>query len=664
MHEVLKAANKIVGKGDPIVMTGMTCSGKSTVLGTLAKNDVVKALLRFREGLVKGYTTNVSATITDYAKIPEDKLIMIAELPLVTIADCNDDNLFLGQILYDAVSDYKDECAGYRTLLNLMSNPREGTLAYRIANIDTDRINEILMKFDRKSLATVYSEALVMVPRGREERVSLFTELLFRKKEFSEVIEEFWDLIVSFLNEEIKDLSMKLEDNGAIVEVKPDGGYKFTMILGEAEFRNGFAKDILQNEHTSNVSFVYRGEDYIFEGDNRDVFTVVEDSGLVIHCIRLIDTKGLFYDIGGIVEQEAERIIDLLSEYSSDKLIVTVNSYTDGVSQRGYDAICKMFERAPRKLDVYVLFTHWDRHLRRTITDAIRRSASLRTGLLNAIDEQQKVIDEFRGYAEFLGSLEFYRAAFSDDGTVGDMLDEMDILYPATLSNLFNELASKSDTKYRIYGNPDDLVYLPDTKQRSTTIFASLVTERNGERFSASEIRDCIDSWIKAGDRHVAYRSVDGYVYRAYMTDFIQKIRNYASVCVTGLRITAADYRLVDGLMEYLVRKNNVAHEVARMIGREAYNEGFLSSKEFRPQYDRFSDMLQYTQNMCFTGRFKSILSDAIRVCIQRFIDSKCIVVENEVRTQLEKLPCAEEDFSRKDVVECHAFDLSTGVSV
>ena len=32
MHEVLKAVNKIVGKGDPIVMTGMTCSGKSTVL--------------------------------------------------------------------------------------------------------------------------------------------------------------------------------------------------------------------------------------------------------------------------------------------------------------------------------------------------------------------------------------------------------------------------------------------------------------------------------------------------------------------------------------------------------------------------------------------------------------------------------------------------------
>ena len=94
----------------------------------------------------------------------------------------------------------------------------------------------------------------------------------------------------------------------------------------------------------------------------------------------------------------------------------------------------------------------------------------------------------------------------------------MGILYPDTLSNLFKDLATKSDTKYRIYGKLDDLVYLPDTKQRSTTIFASLVTERNGERFSISEIRDCIDSWLNAGDRHVAYRSVDGYVYRAYMT--------------------------------------------------------------------------------------------------------------------------------------------------
>lgn len=232
MHEVLKAVNKIVGKGDPIVMTGMTCSGKSTVLGTLAKNDIVKALLWFREGLVQGRTTNVSATITDYAKIPEDKLIMIAELPLVTIADCNDDNLFLGQILYDAESNYKDERAGYRTLLNMLSSPIEGTLAYRIADIDTDRINEILMKFDRSSLAAIYSEVLVRVPRGKKERVSLFTELLSERKEFSEVIEEFWDLIVSFLNEEIKDLSIKLENNGAMVEMKPDGGYRFTAILG------------------------------------------------------------------------------------------------------------------------------------------------------------------------------------------------------------------------------------------------------------------------------------------------------------------------------------------------------------------------------------------------------------------------------------------------
>ena len=658
MHEVLKAVNKIVGKGDPIVMTGMTCSGKSTVLGTLAKNDIVKALLWFREGLVQGRTTNVSATITDYAKIPEDKLIMIAELPLVTIADCNDDNLFLGQILYDAESNYKDERAGYRTLLNMLSSPIEGTLAYRIADIDTDRINEILMKFDRSSLAAIYSEVLVRVPRGKKERVSLFTELLSERKEFSEVIEEFWDLIVSFLNEEIKDLSIKLENNGAMVEMKPDGGYRFTAILGEEEFRNGFVKAILQNEHTANVSFVYRGEDYIFENDKSCVFTVVEESGLAIRCIRLIDTRGLFCDIGGIVEQEAERIIDLLSEYSSDKLIVTVNSHTYGVSQRGYDAICQAFERAPRKLDVYVLFTHWDSHLRRTISEAVRRGASLRTGLLNAIDEQQKVIDVFKGYAVFLDSLEFYRAAFSDDGIVGDMLDEMGILYPDTLSNLFKDLATKSDTKYRIYGKLDDLVYLPDTKQRSTTIFASLVTERNGERFSTSEIRDCIDSWLNAGDRHVAYRSVDGYVYRAYMTDFIQKIRNYASICMTGLQITTADYKLADGLVEYLARKNNVAHELARMIGREAYSEGFLSSKKFRSQYDRFSDMLQYTQDMCLTGRFKSILSDAIGVCIQRFIDSKCIVVENEVHTQLGKLPCTEDDFSKKDVVECHAFDL------
>ncbi|MFQ9150644.1 MAG: hypothetical protein ACLR6B_03110 [Blautia sp.] len=171
---------------------------------------------------------------------------------------------------------------------------------------------------------------------------------------------------------------------------------------------------------------------------------------------------------------------------------------------------------------------------------------------MNAIDEQQKVIDVFKGYAVFLDSLEFYRAAF-DDGIVGDMLDEMGILYPDTLSNLFKDLATKSDTKYRIYGKLDDLVYLPDTSSVALRYLQDH-SEHSRERFSTSEIRDCIDSWLNAGDRHVAYRSVDGYVYRAYMTDFIQKIRKYASICMTGLQIATADYKH-DGLVEYLARK-------------------------------------------------------------------------------------------------------------
>jgi site-specific DNA recombinase len=74
--------------------------------------------------------------------------------------------------------------------------------------------------------------------------------------------------------------------------------------------------------------------------------------------------------------------------------------------------------------------------------------------------------------------------------------------------------------------------------------------------------------------------------------------------------------------------------EVAKLIGLAAYREAFEKKTCFRYQYQRFEDMIQYTQDNYFTAKnidytdaFAKCLTTAIADCITDFVDAKCIVV-------------------------------------
>ena len=99
-NEVMEAISRVEGKGEPIVAAGTTGSGKSAVEEASASHPVTQALLGIREASGKGSVTKASTIATDYEMIPEDKLIMLAELHPKTIAECGDDNELLGNVLY------------------------------------------------------------------------------------------------------------------------------------------------------------------------------------------------------------------------------------------------------------------------------------------------------------------------------------------------------------------------------------------------------------------------------------------------------------------------------------------------------------------------------------------------------------------------------------
>ncbi len=677
--EVMEAISKIDGKGDPVVAAGTTGSGKSAVEEASAKNPVTQSLLGIREASGKGSVTKASTIATDYEMIPEDKLVMSAELHPKTMAECGDDNELLGNVLYSGAKDYfknpdenlyKAKLA--KAMTNLLEHPANDSLGYKLKDIGDDKYNalmEVILKFDVSQVMILYNEMLAKTSKKGQKGVRVFIELLSSRESFREIVAEFWNLVINFINQEVEELREKLESNGAVVEVKPEGGYIFTALLGEDDLDSEITEILLKSEEgskeylLSNVSLIYRGADYIFDVGNKDALTVAEIGDTKIHCIRIIDTQGLFHSTGVKAKDEAERIVDLLSEFHSNRLLLVVNSFVTDTVKDGYDAISMMLQEVNRDIEVYLLFTHWDEYLKSFANQSGTVSRFSRRSNINwaekykeAFYEQQKVIDRFNAAVDDNVSkkkpqiIGVYRAAIlSEDGNkMEDILDYEGVQYPDALNQLFTDMvqqASVTGYRYRVVEDIEESVSIDSSefgKQNISSLYSNLVSECKNLKLYASTVRACNRKWINAGNVHNSNVVANDYGFQNITTKFVQEIRNYAMNYVKKLDIDAKAYlpnqddeeKFIADLMAYLTAQQNVGREVAKMIGSESYSEGFVRAKEFKYQYERFTDMLQYAQDnyfiadtIYFTEKFEKCLIEASKKCIRDFVDSKCIVV-------------------------------------
>lgn len=677
--EVMEAISKIDRKGDPVVAAGTTGSGKSAVEEASAKNPVTQSLLGIREASGKGSVTKASTIATDYEMIPEDKLVMSAELHPKTMAECGDDNELLGNVLYSGAKDYfknpdenlyKAKLA--KAMTNLLEHPANDSLGYKLKDIGDDKYNalmEVILKFDVSQVMILYNEMLAKTSKKGQKGVRVFIDLLSSRESFREIVAEFWNLVINFINQEVEELREKLESNGAVVEVKPEGGYIFTALLGEDDLDSEITEILLKSEEgskeylLSNVSLIYRGADYIFDVGNKDALTVAEIGDTKIHCIRIIDTQGLFHSTGVKAKDEAERIVDLLSEFHSNRLLLVVNSFVTDTVKDGYDAISMMLQEVNRDIEVYLLFTHWDEYLKSFANQSGTVSRFSRRSNINwaekykeAFYEQQKVIDRFNAAVDDNVSkkkpqiIGVYRAAIlSEDGNkMEDILDYEGVQYPDALNQLFTDMvqqASVTGDRYRVVEDIEESVSIDSSefgKQNISSLYSNLVSECKNLKLYASTVRACNRKWINAGNVHNSNVVANDYGFQNITTKFVQEIRNYAMNYVKKLDIDAKAYlpnqddeeKFIADLMAYLTAQQNVGREVAKMIGSESYSEGFVRAKEFKYQYERFTDMLQYAQDnyfiadtIYFTEKFEKCLIEASKKCIRDFVDSKCIVV-------------------------------------
>lgn len=678
-NEVMEAISRVEGKGDPIIAAGTTGSGKSAVEEAAASHPVTQALLGIREASGKGSITKTSTIATDYEMIPEDKLIISAELHRKTIAECGDDNELLGNVLYSGAKDYSknpDESL-YKTKLtkalrNLLEHPANDSLGYKLKDIDEVKYNalmEVILKFDLSQVMIIYNEMRAKTSKKGQKGIRIFIELLSSRESFQGVVAEFWNLAIDFINQEVEELRDRLEHNGAIVMEKPEGGYKFTALLGEEDLDSEMAEILLKSEEgskeylLSNISLIYRGADYIFDVGNKEALTVAEIGDTKIHCIRIIDTQGLFHSTGVKAKDESERIIDLLSEFHSTKLLLVVNSFITDTVKDGYDAISMMLEEANRDIEVYLLFTHWDEYLKSfanqsgTVSRFSRRSSiDWSEKYKKALSEQQEVVDRFCTAVDDNTSkkkpkmIGVYRAAIlSEDGNkMEDILDGEGIQYPNALNLLFTDMvkqATVNGDRYRVMEGIDESVSIDSSKfgkQNISALYVNLVNECKNLKLYASTVRACNRKWLNAGDVHESNVAANDYGFQNISTKFVQEIRNYAMNYAKKLNVDVKAYlpgeqneeKFLTDLMAYLTAQQNLGREVAKRIGNESYSKGFVRAREFKYQYQRFTDMIQYAQDtyfiadtIYFTEKMKECLIESAKKCIRDFVDSKCIVV-------------------------------------
>ncbi len=677
--EILDAISKVEGKGDPIVSAGTTGSGKSAVEEACANHEVTQCLLGIREASGKGSTSKTSAVATDYEEIPEDKLIMIADLNRKTVAECGDDNELMGNVVYSAAKDYAKnpdddlyKAKLSKALSNALQHPANESLAYKIKGMNDNDYNslmQIIFEFPVSQVMILYNEMLAKSPKKGQKGVRIFIELLSARESFKDIIAKFWDMVINFINRDVEELKTELENSGAYVEEKPEGGYKFIAILGEEDINSEITDTLLKSEEgskeylLSNISLIFRGADYIFDVPNKDILTVSEIGDTKIHCVRIIDTQGLFHATGVKAKDESERIVDLLSEYHSTRLLLVVNSFVNDTVKDGYEAITMMLQEVNRDIEVYILFTHWDEYLKSFGNQSGAVSRFSRRGNINwkekfeiAYSEQQEILSRLSEAVESNTSKKkpqivgAYRAAILSDteSKMEDVLDCEGIVYPRALNSLFSDMVEQEAAKgkkYRVVEGVENSVSIDASrfgKQNVSALYTNLVNECKGLKLYASTVRACNRKWCDAGDIHKSYVVANDYGFQNITTLFVQEIRNYAMLYVKKLNINVEPFlpnkedsdKFIADLMNYLTNQQNVGREVAKMIGYEAYAGGFTRSKEFRYQYQRFADMLQYAQDnyfiaesISFTSQFESCLIEATKKCIRAFVDSKCIMV-------------------------------------
>ena len=305
MNEKYATAVSLKGKGQANAQVGTTESGKSTFDEALAKSEEVQMMLEAREAHGKGSTNETEMIITDCKEVPEDELQILGKIGHIAQVDCNDDNNFLGSILYSGIKDYarKSDMDAYRDKIrkafeNSILHPANESLQYKLKDItedDKQEMLEIFYSIPVEGLMVVHEEVQARNPRKGQKGFHIFVDVFSEKDAFSDAIKKFWEKALAIINKEADELKEEVVSEGGIVNTDADGNSEFFMAFHLEDRDKKVFSLLLKSEDASkeyllsDLSLIYRGADELFEQDTDELLVVSEHNGVKVRCIRLID---------------------------------------------------------------------------------------------------------------------------------------------------------------------------------------------------------------------------------------------------------------------------------------------------------------------------------------------------------------------------------------
>ncbi len=679
--ETVEVVNKLEGKGNVVLLTGPTGCGKSTSLGAFTESEAVQAVLQVREADGKGSTAKANIIVTNHPDIPEDGVIIRARKAKLDMKDVNDDGDLIGEFLYVAASNYKKNPQEdqfkekiSKTFCNRLNNAANDSLAYKLKYIDEKDCEKLIQYITTVSVSdvmAVYEEMIARTAKKSQSAQKEFVEVLKIYDDLREYVDGYWERILEYINNDGQKLVQTLKENGAEVREEEDESVLFDVFFGEEDINSEILSVLLRSEDSSkeyflsDLSIIFRGSDTFFEGKNAQQLKVAEENGESIYCLHLVDTQGLFHSTGVKPREEFERIVDMLTEFHSNSLVIVINSEVDNTVKDSYEAIRLLLSEATRSIDIYLLYTYWDGYMKRLSQKDVPSTGRFGFGGASnqkinwneiyekAKAEQDELTKTFKEAIALNSSKNkpnvkgAYCAALLTDSSseMERLLFNKEVYYPTAMKSLVEKMLETeaiNGPKYRVCSADNWCeMNINGSNQSVRELYRNMVVDCKGLRLYASTVRACVNKWVYSGTEHKSDVAENSYGFKNIRTAFVQNMRNLGDPIMRNIEIDSDNVlererreAFAEELRRYL--KNDLGREIAKAVGDEAYNKGFTGAYGLY-QYEYFNNMITYTQNHFFRGEqivfgdstqeLNSRIEAALNKCVRNFIDQRCIEV-------------------------------------
>lgn len=664
--------NLLEGKGRPIVLAGASGSGKSTMLVGLTASAIVSGILAKREAFGKGSLVDTEIVVTDYALDP-NTLYVSGVIDKIEPATLSDDNEFISKLLFSAAKESRLGGAYSKKLEKAyqaeLFNASNDSLAHKIKGMAKKKqqsLLEILKEFPEDIIIRLYDMAKAKEKANKKKGQfarNQFLESLLRETSLNDYISNFYGEAAEYLNLDAKEFINKIKSFADIEH--NSSGCLFYMGLKE-DTDPSIISYLLNSESSareflfSKLSLIYRGADWLFKHDSISALGVGELDGKTIHALRFVDTKGLFHNNGVRVEDECERLTDILARNHTDLLLFIYGLDINVTVKNSFDALSEFFMNAKHEISVITVATKLDLFLSDNAKIGANRFS---VECLNSIEKQKKVTQAFEKAKRINEDFEekmtknldyneskrkpkyvkhFTYGLACDNVEANGLMQDENCIYNDTMASLVREICSHlgSDSKIRIK-NPEKLIHespIAKKPRNVDSIYSGLVNCMYLKLY-ASTVRAAKSRW-PLGQKHVSQVKSNCWGYVNITTDFVPFIANYGRDLLEDDFALNPDCFFRDDIDAF---KSVISAEKKARLGKYFIEEMFADIKlrgfdddpaTFVRQYERFGDMINLAISDYFpestlspTEKTEECMRQAVKRLVRDIVDEQCIVV-------------------------------------